>query len=221
MIDFYMRSDKVSEDKFFLWYNTEATEEEKKLYGKILDNLSKYFMDMLFKKDTCSGSLLKVRSDNSDKSTSENIESVIEELEYYGYNDFKVKIESMEDCDAYYDVEEKYICISPKSINDDSTILHEMIHLHENLLDEQPKYFHDCLLWALYSHLKGQFDNLDELITENVHIINEKKIYDKGGNHDILFLLKSLDLDIRMGYPMGTVFGYDMVKKLEGLKRKS
>ena len=30
----------------------------------------------------------------------------------------------------------------------------------------------------------------------------------KGGLHDILFLLKSFDLDIRKRYPLGTVFSY-------------
>lgn len=31
-----------------------------------------------------------------------------------------------------------------------------------------------------------------------------------GGVHDLLFLLKSFDLDLRMNYPLGTVFGYGM-----------
>ena len=57
---------------------------------------------------------------------------------------------------------------------------------------------------------------LDNIITGHAHLLNESVLYKQGGLHDILFLLKSFDLDIRMGYPLGTVFGYgriDIFKK--------
>ena len=45
-------------------------------------------------------------------------------------------------------------------------------------------------------------------ITGHAHLLTGSTIYSSGGLHDILFLLKSFDLDIRMGYPLGTVFSY-------------
>ena len=39
-------------------------------------------------------------------------------------------------------------------------------------------------------------------------MLTESGLYEAGGLHDVLFLLKSFDLDIRKGYDLGTVFGY-------------
>ena len=63
-------------------------------------------------------------------------------------------------------------------------------------------------------------DGLDEIITKNAHVLNEQSLYEIGGDHDLTFFLKSLDLDIRMGYPLGTVFGYGMTERLAGVKLK-
>ena len=72
------------------------------------------------------------------------------------------------------------------------------------------------LYWTLYKDLRNKISKLDEIITKHAHVFNESDLYEEGGLHDILFLLKSFDLDIRMGYPLGTVFGYgriDIFKK--------
>lgn len=38
--------------------------------------------------------------------------------------------------------------------------------------------------------------------------MTQKNLQSAGGNHDLLFLLKSFDLLIRMDYPLGAVFAY-------------
>lgn len=38
-----------------------------------------------------------------------------------------------------------------------------------------------------------------------------------GGVHDLTFLLKSFDIDLRMGYKLGTVFGYGYDEGQKGL----
>ena len=83
-----------------------------------------------------------------------------------------------------------------------------MIHLHEAVINDLPMYFHDMLYWALYKELKVKILQLDEIITQHAHILTGSTLYSAGGLHDILFLLKSFDLDIRQGYPLGTVFAY-------------
>ena len=40
------------------------------------------------------------------------------------------------------------------------------------------------------------------------HQLTQKNLQSAGGNHDLLFLLKSFDLLIRMDYPLGAVFAY-------------
>lgn len=85
-----------------------------------------------------------------------------------------------------------------------------------NLIGQHvPLFYHDTLLWALYTNLKDKIDDLDKIVLNYAHILNEPSIYDQGGLHDILFLLKSLDLDMRMGYQLGTTFGYDMKNELK------
>ena len=98
--------------------------------------------------------------------------------------------------------------VIPDYKDDDSVVLHEMIHLHEFVINELPLYFHDVLLWCLYKDLRGKISDLEQRIEDHGHIVNENHIERWGGTHDILFLLKSYDLDLRRGYPLGTVFGY-------------
>jgi hypothetical protein len=38
----------------------------------------------------------------------------------------------------------------------------------------------------------------------------------QGGCHGMVFYMKSLDLDLRMGYELGTVFGYGLGKTKGG-----
>lgn len=112
------------------------------------------------------------------------------------------------DSDACYNNQEQSICVSPSLVDDDSVLLHEMIHFYESVVNEQPLYFHDALLWSLYSNLKGKIPELDTIISNNAHIMIESNLFSEGGLHDVLFLLKSFNLDIKMEYPLGTVFGY-------------
>ena len=80
--------------------------------------------------------------------------------------------------------------------------------MYEFVVNEQPLFFHDALYWSLYSSLKKKIPGLDEIISGQAHILSSSEIYKTGGLHDVLFLLKSFDLDIRMSYPLGTVFAY-------------
>ena len=40
------------------------------------------------------------------------------------------------------------------------------------------------------------------------HLSDQQKLDAVGGCHDVLFLLKCFDLDIKMHYPLGSVLGY-------------
>ena len=83
--------------------------------------------------------------------------------------------------------------------------------MDEFLINDQPMYMHDMLYWALYQALKEKIPKLDEIITGHAHLLTGSMLFEEGGLHDILFLLKSFDLDISMGYPLGTVFGYGRI----------
>lgn len=61
----------------------------------------------------------------------------------------------------------------------------------------------------LYNKLNPEIPDLDDKIAGRANILSGMDIYIQGGKHDILFFLKSLDLDLRCGYKLGTVCGYD------------
>lgn len=116
------------------------------------------------------------------------------------------------------------VTIAPEHENDDIVLLHEMIHVYEglyNYMGDPPMYGHygeiqpvvfpfirDALLISLYNDLKCKIVDLDERILKHANIHSGVKIAVDGGNHDILFFLKSLDLDLRKDYQLGTVCGY-------------
>lgn len=199
----------VMDDSWFLeWYCSSATPDEKKLYEKI-QSFSPFFEDMLFQPETSTYELIKCKSKPTDND--EWIEDEIDlpdELYCFSYTFFHFKTENEDDVDGFFSPSEQTLCIKPALIDNDATILHEMIHLHEYVLNELPLYFHDMVYWALYKDLKQRIPKLDEIITSHAHMLTGSSLYSSGGLHDILFLLKSFDLDIRMGFSLGTVFAY-------------
>ena len=88
-----------------------------------------------------------------------------EELQYFNPQCIKYKIEERDDCNGYYSHQDKTLCVVPSCMNSDSTLLHELIHAYEHVLNEQPMYFHDSLYWVLYQKLKKCIPDLDEIIT--------------------------------------------------------
>lgn len=145
--------------------------------------------------------------------------SLPDELGCFSYNWFKIKVEDLAQYDGCYKSDKQILCVSPKSVDDDIVILHEMIHLHESVVNTLPLYYHDMLYWALYQDLREKIEGLDNAITQHANLLNEWHLHTTGGLHDILFLLKSFDLDIRKEYPFGTIFGYGRVDEFKHLKR--
>lgn len=197
-----------TEEQFFEWYNSEASDPEKVLAEKVMD-FGELFTDMLFRPGTSAYELTKVSVEDPDGSQRCVGWGLPEELESFDYTSYFYKVEELSDCDGYYNHADKTLCVAPDQVEVDATILHEMIHLHESVINDLPMYYHDMVYWALYKDLKEKIPGLDGIISHHAHILTGSDLYAAGGLHDILFLLKSFDLDIRQGYPLGTVFEYD------------
>ena len=199
------------DNDFINWYHVEATEAERSLADRV-GNLEGFFADMLFTPGTPSGELIKIQSKdhNADAEWFDDEIDVPEELEGFSHTYFTYRVEVPEDgCYGYFDSENQILCVQPSLVKDDATVLHEMIHMHEFVINELPMFYHDALLWSLYADLRTRIPGLDELIAGHAHILTGAELYRQGGLHDILFLLKSFDLDIKKGYPLGTVFAYE------------
>lgn len=206
---------EINDEKYLEWSLHEATEVDLMLLDRVSD-FGELFEDMLFAPGSNTEELLRcqTKAQGSDEWVSE-VMSLPDELEYFSYTYFRYKVEDM-DCDGCYNPRTYTLSVTPGNLGIDSTILHEMIHLHEELINEYPMYFHDMLLWGLYKNVRDKIPRLDEIIDGHAHMLTGSILYEAGGTHDILFMLKSFDLDMRMGYPLGTVFAYGRLDELAG-----
>ena len=131
-----------------------------------------------------------------------------EVLDYFDYTWFHFNVSEPNVGEGEFCEADQTLTVSPAVLEDGITIPHELIHLHEFVINDLPMYYHDMVYWALYKDLRNKIPDLDDIITGHAHLLTGSTIYGEGGTHDILFLLKSFNLDIRMGYPLGTIFAY-------------
>lgn len=198
---------KMDDSWYMNWYHCEASEDDKELMDKVYE-FSPLFNDMLFQPGTSTYDLVKCQYKGEDGDWKDTEFDPPEELAYFAYTFFKFKVDDDIDAEGFYNHHEQLLCLTHETMKQDHAILHEMIHLHESVINELPLYFHDMVYWALYKELRNRIPDLDTMITDHAHILTGSQIYANGGLHDILFLLKSLQLDICKGYPLGTVFAY-------------
>lgn len=201
----------MNEEAFFEWYTATASQEDKKVFERV-GTFEELFEDMTFSDGTPTFELVKCQSQMA--GSDEWFDDVVplpDEIEYFSYSYFTYHVKELDGVAGCFNAKERSLFIDPVYLNDDSVILHEMIHLHEFVIDSLPFFFHDAIYFCLYRSLRGQIDDLDERIEAHGHILNSTQIAQQGGTHDILFLLKSFDLDLKMGYKLGTIFGYGMV----------
>lgn len=187
------------------WWENRSPD-ELTLHYKILEYEEEYFEDMRFEPSSILKDYLVFLYDGYDCENSFDLNLGLEDY-YYRYN-----IESLEDDAGIHNKEERSIKIDPEHIEDKTVILHEMIHAHENIVNAAYPFLRDILLLSLYNLLKDRIDDLDDRIKAHAHVISGENIYNLGGNHDVLFYLKSLDLDLRCDYKLGTICGYGREK---------
>lgn len=187
-----------------------ASEDECALWDKVCGfGEMGMFDDLLFRPGSLTGGLTACQSEGGDGVwTADNV-SLPDAFTDFSYSFFTYHVGGIEDKGAYgrFDTSNQSLSLQAEHLDKNHVILHEMIHLHKFVLDGEPLFYHDAALWALYSSLRGKVPNLDDRVASHAHLLNEQDIYVRGGLHDVLFLLKSFDLDLRMGYPLGTVFG--------------
>lgn len=185
------------QEKYNIWFNSRSSQEIE-LSFKILDYEHVYFEDMICEENSLCWDIASF---------------VVNEIDYLylnlGSNRYRFYI--VDDNSQYLgrcNGNENTIEITQQHTNDKSVILHEMIHAYEFILDSKLPAVRDILLLRLYLKLKPMINDLDERIVGHTELYGQSKVTASGGYHGILFFLKSLDLDIRCGYNLGTVCGY-------------
>lgn len=92
-----------------------------------------------------------------------------------------------------------------KGLNDierRNIILHEMIHAYESMLLSMHR---DYIFLSLYESLQ---ENLTKEKLWTFCKTHSNLYFNPVSNHSLLFLFKSLDLDLRLNLPFGTILGY-------------
>lgn len=182
------------------WAN--RTSDELELHSKILEYEEEYFEDMCFEENSIIHDYLAF----SDEDGNEYFDECFYDLQSSKYRYY---VNTLADGTmGQTNLEEHTIAISPDYKDDKTVILHEMIHAYSNTMNEVNPTHKDILLLALYNKLKEKIHDIDKRILSHAHDLLQYDVTLTGGYHDVLFYLKSLDLDLRCGYKLGTVCGY-------------
>ena len=189
---------------------TKVTDLDRKLWEKVIQ-FSDFFEDMLFTPGTITYSFLECKMTDGNENEIAPTAVLPVGLHNFNYNSFYYRVREMTPpYMACFNKANYSLKVDPRHIDDDYVILHEMIHMHEFVLEIYPTYYHDAILYSLYHDLRSKIEDLDRRMERQGHIVMQEELAQFGGVHDLLFLLKSFDLDLRMNYPLGTVFGYGM-----------
>lgn len=224
-----------TDNRWFPKWFTGATQEEKTLYDKVY-SFYELFGDMLFQPETKTYELLKVKAGPSisreengkiqiiakpdefqDREWEDELLLLPPEFQAFNYSCFHYAVKSLGTKSGCFDHQTLTLTVSPDELQNDHTILHEMIRMHEFVIRQVPEYYYDMLVWALYIDLKSKIERLDDCISGHLHVLYQSRLANAGGIHDLLFLLKSLDLDYKMHYPPGTVFAYGREREFQDL----
>lgn len=201
----------------FREWQDNRSEQEKILVEKVLTFEEEYFTDMTLEeyKEELGGYI--------DEDGDEDVIEIVPEG-YLSVARWIIKVvPSIDPCEggtvlAQCDIFEKTMSVSEKYKNDDITILHEMIHAYEQMLKEYNDSLREFLILKLYNKLLPLIPNLDEVITKDSHVLVKEGFLDSQKEHTILFLLKSLELDLRLDKPLGTVYAYKRDKIFSATK---
>lgn len=166
-----------------VWYEEIASDEEKEIYERIL-GFSVYFSDMIFDVDTSTYQYIVYQNEDDEVHLSEPKVAKPIRLKQFGLFNLRIEIKMLEDdkmgCYNYLD---NTLTIDPKNTYDDFVLLHEMIHIHLDVLNECHYYYREIVFYELYRDLSSKIKGLDRAIQEfsqikNIFSINNSE---KGG----------------------------------------
>ena len=189
----FLKTDDGKAERFTHWRKTRS-EEEWELFTRMMAFEEDYFEDMTLSKDSDISAF-------TDEETGEMVDNPTDYSQYLSLNKYRIYVVPYDGSigGCYFPLEKKFE-IADKYVEDETILLHEMIHAYEELLTAQENNYYVCI--KLYEKLRTQVPELMSMIATHSHdFIREE-------SHSPFFLLKSFDLDIRLGKPFGTVCGY-------------
>lgn len=182
-------------------YRSNITSDQFQLLNMFYEYEYEYFDDMMLSENSLMGDIAEI--------VSENYDYLPLGLEYANIRIYHVDTSNFQGC--FYPYERKIeIQAGLEPEIEKSVILHEMIHFYEWQLQNTFPVAKELLTVRLYNDLSKSVDNFENLIYRHCNLFEQEETFveSSSGIHGLLFYLKSLELDIRCGYPLGTVCGY-------------
>lgn len=184
------------------WNNMDGTIHY--LQTQILTYEAEYFSDILLKTPTTSKYLLAFDDAGEQCNLFYDFDLSLDANKYTYY------VDELENCAGLHNSATNTITIAPAYIEDKKIILHEMVHAYENILDTcGVPFIKELLFLELYKYLQVENIDVDERILAHSNMLSGIDIAEQGGNHSVFFLLKTLELDIKCHYKLGSICGYD------------
>lgn len=188
-------------DDFMRWWTSQKSADVERLRLRAFDYEEKYFKDLSleeFDKELSAyeamekGKLVKICD-----GFSQDFELGMDQWRFFIVDD-------LGSADGECNGLKKIISVTRKHKDNKITLLHEMIHAFEFMLAEECEIYKQFLIVRLYQRLKTKVPNLAKLISIDCHR--------EGLVHSVFFMLKSLDLDLRLKKPLGTAYSYGRTK---------
>lgn len=171
-----------------------------------MGEFEEFFDDMRMERESICGPFVAAEAQREDGTWEPETISLPDELTYFSYDLFKLKLcKKKGSSKAQFYPGTGCFVITPEGLEDEKLVLHNMIHLHEWVLNQVPGHYKEMVTKSLYQELRKSISNLDERIEENLSFFRESQT--DCDEHDTLFFLKSLDLDRKRGYELGTIYG--------------
>ena len=198
-------TEKERERLYNRYYDT-MTREDAKLC-RLITQLESLFIDMCWEPHSIVSDFIDSDLELHDVEPVEFYEDYALGLFSFKWR-FYVKDYPNEDVIGLTKARERTIEINRTHKDNIPVILHEMIHAHEIILEGLPSFYRDDVMLSLYIDLSKKIPDLYERIIHHANEPAALALALSNGVHDVLFFLKSLDLDLKFGYPLGTVCGY-------------
>lgn len=188
-----------AEEEFKKWI-FESSKEDRALRSKALKFEDRHFKDMTLR--SYSRQLTRAKMQDSISGEWDTIEDGFEQDYDLSLSSWIIRYDNLKgNVGGICEWPIKQIRIKPGQEGEELVLLHEMIHAFEFLLKDFNEYYQQYVTIQLYKKLRSKVRNLMRQITYDVH--KYFKI------HSPLFMLKSLDLDLKFKKPLGTVYGYE------------
>jgi len=189
------------------WWSN-RTPDESKLLDNVFEYEDEFFDDFTFKPGSIITPYIEYEIEYDGEWVTEYVE-VPDDMTSIDFSHYRLYVAELDDgTEGQINNVDRIITIPKENIDNKSVVLHEMIHAYINSMSDYYWTFREILTTCLYKDMSAKIPDLEDRLIANSQLLISQQTMLQGGEHGTLFFLKSLDLDLRCGYKLGTVCGY-------------